>query len=657
MVVLPWLMTSAVATVAPHAESLPNWLGVGVLALLLCRIWLWQRQVNALAPIWLFLLATAGTASVLVEFRTVFGREPGVALLTLLMMLKLMELRTPRDGTVVVMLAYFLLLTHYFIADSMSVGMWMLVAMILTTASLMRLQSPAAMSPAATVKYSAGLVVQALPVTLVLFVLFPRISGPLWGLPQDLRRATSGLSDEMSPGSISELSQSAALAFRVEFADSPPAREQLYWRGPVMSDYDGRTWRSARNFTAPSGVGAPHITPLGEEITYTITLEPHMQRWLLALDLPTRLPPESRLDPSLSVTTRMPVRERRRLIFSSTPHYRAGEQESPAMRQRALALPTQGNAQTRKLAEEWKTAAERSGRPVEQTVAARALTMFREQAFVYTLRPPPLGENAIDEFIFTARKGFCEHYAAAFTFIMRAAGIPARVVGGYLGGEFNPLDGVLTVRQSDAHAWAEVWIAGQGWVRYDPTAAVAPSRVDQGLQAALPEGEPVPPLLRGDLDWLRALRYRWDLVNNAWNVWVIGYNADRQQELLRRFGLSGSWTTLLALLAVCGISATALILSWILRQPRENEPALRYWNQACRRLGTLGFQRRPDEGPICFSERVAAGNATLALVTRRVAALYIRARYAGEASPSVLAALKKAVKDLSRRPTSWSKWS
>jgi transglutaminase-like putative cysteine protease len=653
MIVLPWLIATAVATVAPHAENLPNWLNAAAAAMLALRLWLWRRGTGAIATWMLLGLALAGAAAVLAEFKTIFGREPGVALLALLMMLKLLELRTARDGTVVVMLAYFLLLTHYFIADSVAVGLWMLVAMTITTAALVRLQAPTGATPGDSLRHAATLVLQAMPVMAILFILFPRIAGPLWGLPQDLRRASSGLSDEMSPGSISELSLSAALAFRVEFDGPPPPKQQLYWRGPVMQDFDGRTWRAARG-RAQFESGPPKVTVLSGETAYTMTLEPHLQRWLLALDLPTRLPPETALNASLSVMARAPVRDRLRVRFASATSYRTGEQDSPANLQRALSVPVQGNPRARQLAAEWRAAAERAGQPVARVAAAKAYLMFREQSFVYTLNPPLLGEHPVDEFLFDARRGFCEHYASAFAFLMRAAGVPARVVGGYQGGELNPLDGVLTVRQSDAHAWTEVWMADQGWVRFDPTSAIAPNRVEQGLQAALPEGEAVPALLRGDIDWLRAMRFRWDMLNNAWNVWVIGYNSERQQELLKRFGLRNDWSTLVMLLSLTGAAAGVLLLAWVLRQPRERDPIKRLWNRACRRLAAAGLPRRAGEGPRAYADRIGAMCPDLAEVTNRVATLYIRARYAGDDAAWTRTELARAVASLPRARLPWS---
>lgn len=639
---LPWLTATAVVTVAPHYGNIPPWLALAVFVVLLSRLWYW-REGRLTPPRYLtFLLVGVGLASILAEYRTLIGREAGVALLTVFMSLKLFELRSRRDAIVVVMLGYFLLLTHYFYADAMWVGAWMFLALIIATGTLIRLQTSDAEQPRETLHLAARMVLQAMPIMAILFVLFPRVSGPLWGLPQDSRRATSGLAEEMSPGSISDLSQSSAIAFRVEFVSPPPPQDKLYWRGPVMIDYDGRTFRVAR---PPSGdlSRMPVVAHRSQRIDYWITLEPHQQRWLLALDMPLAVPPDSRLSHTYSLLNRNAVRERYRYSLASTIDYRAGIQESPAILQASLALPSKLNPQARALATRWRQE-DRS----PPAIAARALQMFQQEGFVYTLQSPLLGENAIDEFLFASRRGFCEHYAAAFVFLMRAAGVPARVVGGYQGGEFNPIDNHLSVRQSDAHAWAEIWTAGEGWVRIDPTAAVAPGRIELGLQASLPKDDTLPSLMRFEADWIRALRYRWDALNNGWNLWVLAYNADRQKQMLQRFGLGTDWQSLVGLLSLTGGLAVLALAARILRGDRQRDPAQRLWHRACRRFARQGIARLPWEGPQTFLARVAATRPDLAPLALAIADLYIPLRY-GVADHASLAKLRRVVRRIPHR--------
>lgn len=664
LILVPWLMTTAAVTVLPHFATLPIWLPVGAGLSMAWRWWLWRRGVLT-ANRWLvIMLAGAGTIGILFQYRTIFGQDPGVALLVLLMSLKLMELRSARDAVVVVTLGYFLLLTHYFDAETIPVGLWMLLAMLVATATLIRLQAPHAGSRYDTIKTAGVLILQAIPIMVVLFVLFPRISGPLWGLPQDPHRAKTGLSDEMSPGSISQLTQSTALALRAEFKRGIPARDRLYWRGPVMNDYDGTTWKTGRfgdarpplitPITGPTPTGPTADSGNEDLAEYVLTLEPHQQRWLLALDLPVKYPAGTFLSPSLSIISRSPVRDRQRIEFTSATRYRAGVEESPGALSRALALPANINPRSRELAASWR---KQSGNP--NVIAAKALQNYQQENFIYTLTPPLLGRNAVDDFLFTSRRGFCEHYASSFVFLMRAAGIPARVVTGYLGGEINPVDGHFAIRQSDAHAWAEIWIQDEGWRRIDPTASIAPNRVEQGLQAAVPEGEALPVMLRPELDWLRAIRYRWDATEYAWNSWVLGYDADRQRQFLKELGVGNNWPTLIALLS--GFMAILLLTLtiWITRRRPPRDPAYALWTIACAAFSARGFPRAQSEGPADFARRISRQAPALGELALTIADHYIRLRYArtDQAPPYRNADLTALYREVGKLAPRWKLWS
>ena len=534
----PWLFLCALATTLPHAGHLPSWLPALAGALFAWGVFLWYRR-RQLPSQWLLApLVAAACAGIFMEYRTLFGRDAGVAMLVLFMALKLLELRARRDAAIVIMLGYFLLLTHYFYSQSIPTGLWLIAALVCLTATLIRLFGGAASRPLATLRYAGLLVLQALPFMLALYLLFPRVAGPLWGLPQDAFAGQTGLSDQMSPGSISQLVQNGEIAFRVRFAGAAPKQSQLYWRGPVLESYDGQRWQQ-RAIPGP----APRIEDETTPVSYSLILEPHHQRWLLALDAPTRLPPDAALNSRLTVESKAPVNQRRMVELASALSYRFNREEDATTLRRNLALPAGRNPQTQALAATWRQADNRPAAIVE-----RALSYFRQEPFAYTLAPPLLdSRDPVDEFLFTSREGFCEHYAAAFVVLMRAAGIPARVVTGYQGGELNPLDGNLVVRQSDAHAWAEVWLADQGWQRVDPTAAISPARINTGIAAAARAGDPLPALVRLDNAWLRQLRYRWEAANNAWNLWVLGYNPGRQQELLSRLGLDPDWRQMASL--------------------------------------------------------------------------------------------------------------
>ena len=642
---VPWLLACAFATAAPHTEHLPLWLSAIAGLALALRAWLWQKN-RRLPSRWLLaLIVAASTAGVYLEYRTLFGRDAGVAMLTLFMALKPMEMTRRRDAIVVVMLGFFLLLTHYFYSQSIPTGLWLIAAATLETATLIRIFG-GPQPPMLIARYAAQLLLQALPFMLVLFLLFPRISGPLWGLPQDAHSSRSGLPETISPGSISDLILNGSIAFRARFDGPPPANSSLYWRGPVMDEYDGRTWKPV----FLGRIAAPQIETRGPLLAYELTLEPHNQRWLLALDIPAELPQDSFLSPRMQAMTREPVRLRSRFSLRSATDYRAGIAESRLVLDTSLRLPNQGNPRARALAATWRDKHQDS-----RKIAAEAQLLFRQENFFYTLHPPLLGNNAIDEFLFETRSGFCEHYASAFVFLMRAAGVPARVVAGYQGGEFNPVDGYVVVRQSDAHAWAEIWTADQGWLRVDPTAAIAPSRVEQGIAAALPEGETLPVMARIDLDWLRQLRYRWEAVNNSWNQWVLGYNPDRQREVLSKLGLGDiDWRGMTALLAtLCGIALLG-ITAWTLWQRPGLEPAQRAWYRFCRRLTKQGVSaREPWEGPLAYAGRVASTHPQFGRIAHEAATNYAAARYGqpGIAQQAGLQRLREITRQL---PYQWS---
>ena len=647
---IPWLLAVAVATAAPHASHLPLWLSVLVGSAMLWRGVLWWRKGVLPARWQLVLLVIAGVAGIGWEFRTLFGRDAGVALLVFFMALKPMEMRSPRDAIVVVMLGFFLLLTHYFYSQSIPTGLWLLATAVLLTATLIRVHG-GQQAPVAIVRHAVLMLAQALPFMLIAFMLFPRVSGPLWGLPQDAHAGLSGLSERMAPGSLNDLILSGAIAFRVKFDGKLPDKSDLYWRGPVFNDYDGQNWtatRTGQNYqqAIQATQKPPAIETRGDLYRYITTLEPHNQRWLLALDLPVALPKDSVLAPTLEALTRERVRSRTRFSFASSVDFSVNRSESEGQLKLAQMLPPRLNPRTRALAEEWK---DKFRSP--QMISNAALLHFRQQPFRYTLQPPLLGQQAIDEFLFDTRSGFCEHYASAYVFLMRAAGIPARVVAGYQGGEVNPFDDYLTVRQSDAHAWAEIWIEGQGWIRVDPTAAVAPSRIESGIEAALPASDPLPAIIRIETDWLRDLRNRWEAANNTWNQWVLGYNPERQREVLSRLGLGDpDWRTMTAILAVLCSIALLAVTTWTLFQRSTATPARRAWDAFCKRLERLGLRRETWEGPLAFAARVAATQPELGALTKEAASLFADLHY-GSSTPGQLNKLKECTRRLKQSPS------
>lgn len=615
------LLLSILMVAAPHADHLPLWVSALCAALLGWRAYLtWSG--NPLPRRWLLTAITfASAGGILIEFHTLFGREVGVTLLILLTALKFLELRSARDAMVLVYLACFIVITNFFYSQSIPTALYMLATLLAIISTWVHLHGETiALRP--RLKIAGTLLLQAIPLTLVLFILFPRVQGPLWGLPQDAF-ASSGLDDKMAPGSLSNLILSDEVAFRASYTGAPPRRDQMYWRGPVLWEFDGRTWTPGR----PDSFVTPQITDTAQPIDYSVTLEPHNKRWLFALDLPERISIPARMTYDFRLVRQDPVKARMRYEVRSDLAYRANARESERQIQRALQLPPGLNPRARELAQQWRA----SGN--DASVVRSALDYFGRENFRYTLEPPPLGLHSVDEFLFGTRAGFCEHYASSFVFLMRAAHIPARVVTGYLGGEYNAAGGYYIVRQSDAHAWAELWLAGRGWVRIDPTAAIAPARVELNLAAAVPDAAALPFMARNPPQWLRDLRLNWDALANRWNQWVLGYNSELQFTFLSRLGMEDITWQKLALNMTLGVGIVVALLSLfmlrhLIRQRPDKVQAA--WLKLCRKLAKVGLPRAPHEGPQDYAERIAAARPDLAESIRNLAASYGALRYGGE---------------------------
>lgn len=632
-----WLLAAAAITLAPHATHLPLWISLLCAALLSWRGLLLRQGRLPPHRALIMVLAVATAALIAVSFGQFFGKDPGVALLAALLGFKLLEARAARDIRAAVLLCFFLQVGLFFYAQSPLIAALAVGGALLATISLSSLHDDRA-TLRERLRTGSMLLAQGLPFMVALFVLFPRVEGPLWGLPADAYSGRSGLSDTMAPGSISALSLSDAIAFRARFAAAPPPPAQRYWRGPVLTDFDGRSWRAAPSRLAAS----PAYTPTGPRYDYRLTLEPHNQRWVLALDFPGPAPGDLRYADDYRLLAAVPIRHRSRFELSAFPATATGVDEDAATLARARALPAGVNPRARALG-----AAIAAATASDAERLARVLDQLRASGLVYTLEPPLLGRDSVDDFLFTTRRGFCEHFASAFVFLMRAAGVPARVVTGYQGGEINPVDRNLEVRQSDVHAWAEVWLVGRGWTRVDPTAVAAPRRIAEGLAAALPANEPVPALLRADLAWLRDLRYRWEALSDAWNQWILGYNPERQRELMLRLGLTDpDWRQLAALLGGSAAVLIAALFAWAMLQQRRSDPLDQAWARFCRKLARRGLPRRPSEGPIAYAERLAAARPRDAATLRGIAAAYARLRYRPGADPAAVRKLTQRIRRL-----------
>ncbi|WP_051434608.1 transglutaminase TgpA family protein [Desulfonatronum lacustre] len=680
-----WILGPAFLAALPHFARYPAWIGLTCVGL--WSLWLSTLQRPGLTPSRMirFALTLGCVGGVYFSFGYLLGPEPGTALLLLLLALKPFEAKGRRDQIQILFMTYLLVLLQFLHSQSLLVAGYMILVVLIATAALVGVAHPASQTdPRFRLRQASVLLLQALPVMLILFVLFPRLPGSLWGLFQTPRTGLTGLSDTMSPGDISELLQSSEVVFRVTFDDQPPAVGRMYWRALVLWETDGRTWRvgeSDRESGRESGQW--QVRPLGEPVEYVLTMEAHGQRWLPVLEMPLQgnqgrqrgtssdalpeTPPETppgtmpATDPdtslpatpaSLPAPQGLTVQELEpapdyRLVISEELRRRARfqlqaalefETDAPTSGEhlRALELPPSGNERARELARSWATTT-----MDERTVVDQALDFFRDETFDYTLRPPLLREEAVDDFLFRTRSGYCEHYASAFTFLMRAAGIPARVVVGYQGGDRNPLGDYFVIRQYHAHAWSEVWLEETGWTRVDPTTVLAPERIDVGAGALVPNIDMPRVLSSREMGWVisawRGLTQGWDAANTVWNQWVLDFGFERQRRFLERFGLAGT-TRLerlghLALALSLSFVAAALVYGLILLRSRPPEDVLdTTYARFCRRLAKIGIPRFPQEGPRDYALRAAGLRPDLAESIMAVSEGYIRLRYG--ASPS-----------------------
>lgn len=632
-------MAALVAALAPHMLHLRPWVTGFVLALCAWRLlaerrgwWLPGALVRAT-------IALGATAGVVASYATITGLDGGTALLALMAALKLLETRSPRDHVVLIFIGWFLCLASFFYAQDILTVAWVLPNVWLLAAALLVVARSGHDAPApAPFRTTGRMLAKALPLALVLFVFFPRVAGNFWGVPSK-ERALTGLTDEMSPGDISDLTLSDTVAFRVRFEGALPPPSQRYWRGPVLNEFDGYTWsRSASQFHF-----RPPVNYYGQSAAYTVTLEPTGQRMLFALDMVEQWPPGI-ADQSwdYQLRTRNPVHAVMQYSARSYPRYQAGTRLSAALRNLHLQLPAGRNPRTRELALRMRAAAGN-----DREYFRSVLQMFRDQDFYYTLTPPGLERDSVDDFLFNTRQGFCGHFASAFTMMMRAAGIPARVVGGYQGGDWNPVGSYLILRQSHAHAWSEIWLADSGWTRVDPTAAVAPERVERGLEAAFPGEELLPgQLLRGS-EWLWQAGMIWDNVNARWNDWVVQFNRIQQEDLLRDFGFDDpDWQDLALVLGIGLATGLALLSGWLAWEfrPRRPDPAAASYRRFVQRLARQGIERPPHEAPRDFAARVRRLRPDLDPLASAITETYLRLRYMPAPSPRDLTLLRGLVR-------------
>ncbi len=624
---LIWLLVAQVLVILPHLTHLPLWI-IG--------LWLgcagWRIQIfrmRARYPrSWTKALLMIGAGfGVYFSRGSLVGLEAGVVLLIAAFILKLVEMSTRRDALVLIFLGLFAVVTSYLFEDSLLAGLYSLLPVTALLAAMIGLQQSSLVTrPWPTVRLAGALLLQAVPLMLVLFLFFPRLP-PLWSLPQAGDRGTTGLADHMAPGDIARLGRSAELAFRVSFDGEIPPRDQLYWRAVTFERFDGRRWSQSYASNVPQ---APEWQALGEPLSYSVVMQPSGQPWLFALDVAQVASGGAQLMTDFHLQRRQPVTKPLMYRVTSWLDARREAIGAPESLARALQLPEQGNPRSRTWAAELRRSAQEP-----QAVVDALLRHFNREPYRYTLEPPPVGSDIVDDFLFQTRSGFCAHYAGAMTFVLRAAGIPARVVAGYQGGEVNPAGNYLSVHQFDAHAWVEYWVAERGWVSVDPTFQVAPERVEQGLEQALAReqsflaDEPLSLLRFRDVGWMNTLRLRWDSLNYGWQRWVLNYQDEQQSQMLQRwFGKLDGQVLGLGLVAVLGLLTGILALVLFKPWRREKDVQQRQFDRFERLLARQGVRRLKGEGARSFAERAATELPEQAPAIRAFVRLYEAQRYA-----------------------------
>lgn len=639
-----WLLAALALAFAPHMLRLPLTLTAMCLLFGLWRLMIERRATALPHKLIKALLLLVSLVLVYLHYGTLLGREAGIALLAVMLSLKLLEMRTNRDYVVVILLGYFLAITLVLYNQTLPMAVYMITVALMLTTTLIDLNMPQQRRRVTTnLRLTKKLFLQALPIMLIMFFLFPRIPGPLWSLPDDAHSGTTGINDEMSMGSISNLSQSDKIAFRVEFEDQVIDSNLNYWRGPVLWHTDGKQWRVGEQLTRRSMVG---YHSADKPVRYTVTLEPHNQKWLYGLDLPAMAPEGSMVSDDYRLLTSAKVQKLQRYTLTSYSEYNTGPLTADELR-RALQLPPGRNREALALGRKWAT---QFNDP--EAIVAQALAYFNQQPFRYTLQPPLLGNNPVDEFLFNTLAGFCEHYSASFTTLMRAAGIPARIVTGYQGGDFNPVGNYLIVRQRDAHAWAEVWIEDKGWVRVDPTAAVAPERVELGAEQAFSELFDRKSTFQFKNNflanqWLK-MRYGWDALNNGWNQWVIGYSSIKQRQLLSSLGFESVRGKEMAIVMMITIIVTlfALLAITLYRGKRQQDAITTAYQHFCKKITAIGIKREPYEGPVDFAQRIVAQRPDLEPQVAQINELYIALKYRPRHTQQQVRQLQQQVRSL-----------
>jgi len=594
----------------PLLLHLPLWLTLPGIGLALAKMRMGLQSKPLLPPTLTVIFVLLSVIAVFANYGYLFGRDPCVAFLFLLLSFKYVETKKNYDASLLIILCAFLLITQFFFRQSLVSAILCIPAMYFLGLTLFVLQRGNAKTDTRTMVHTtAKLFLQAIPIAAILFVAVPRISHKPWN-GNGNGQATTGLSSSMAPGSIASLSKSNEVAFRVEFDGQPPAPPQRYWRGPVLTGFDGREWfilpdNKAKYATAPDYTGGATGNGEGRKVNYTVTMPASYQTWLLALDTPAGKPEllnnkklKVFVNNERQIDTAKPINQPLRYRASSLLSDQFQPSETPDSE---TLVTSSSNPRTREFARELRGKYSNDSHLVNSL-----LKWFNQEPFHYTLNPPKLGNNSIDDFIFNSRRGFCEHYAGSFVFMLRAAGIPARVVTGYQGGKLN--NGYMIVRQSDAHAWAEAYIDNK-WQRFDPTAAVSPERVELGANDALGDEFSRNLIDKIEIPYLSSfasgITLKWDAINFAWQRIVIGFDSDQQNALWKKIGIEkpSGWMIVVLLIAAALVWAMIILKPLSSLTSEKLSPCNKYWRKLSTKLKAHGLTQKQGETHADYIER------------------------------------------------------
>jgi transglutaminase-like putative cysteine protease len=642
---LAWLLAIQVFILVPHFVTAPIWIAV---VWVMVAVWRWrifQGAWNYPSKTKKTLLVAVCCGGLFLSLGASFRFESMVSLLLIGFILKLLELKNRKDFVLLIFIALFILAAQFIEFNHFLAAFYGLGCLTLLCATLMQLyKDSVGQSVWQDIRASFYILLQAIPFMIILFVVVPRI-GSFWAVPSP-QQSKTGMSDSMSPGDFTELMESNELAFRVSFVGETPAREKLYWRSLVFSFFDGRRWSQSReqkagnHFNQANNKLQSHLEHKGKPIEYTLIAEASGQPWLYSLAAPKRWPENLGFARDMRLFSFEPVNERMSYRITASLDYQLNEISPEELEQNKL-IPKNGNIKTRERAAEWLAETGSPEKLIEKIFA------YYNQSFFYTLKPPALGVDVVDDFLWNSRQGFCEHFSSSFVFFMRAAGVPARVVVGYQGGDISSVDGSLTVRQRDAHAWAEVWLDGRGWVMFDPTAAVAPQRIQKGIEQSLSatDRQLLAKPFGSSIKVLLLMREQWDAVNLTWVQWVMNYDSSQQASLLERVLGEVSPMRIAVLVAATGSGFGILLFAVLILRNRQRylpETSLIYL-LLCKKLKVCGFSPLASETPRHFSERVILSRPELSPALGELMDLYEQLSYGD--NPEVATRLRKAVKN------------